>query len=1687
MKDRKKYFLKNAVVLMIVSAMVLSAIPAVTAVSNDQNKVGGTPFKSAAPSGLYNKYDTCRPLPRQTPAMDGGTPTNWISYNDGYTENSLGLTSGGDITMAIELTDTELAAYRAYDIQELYCSIGGDAQGTAYACNYQVWIETALPAYADVYTGGVNIVATGTTTTTSVWQTLDIPIPEYAIPDTGSVFIGINFMGTTAGQYPCGIDESQSGPTRGALVTYNGYGVWGDLFAIGFPGVWGLDVGVCAGEEPVGECLPDQCDFQLVSINNIMPGPINSLPQVINITIRNNGEVGIPELKLLADVYEKVCGPTTEICCDNVYDLCDWETQAAADWSWNDDGDGDTFVLQGGPGNRWLTNDQAWRCTAGEDRSYGGDEDVYLGLSPGAVGYDTLTWHCADSNDISGAACATFKFSNWCQGEYFLDEDGNVIPVDYGTIAYSLDNGATWADIPIGDFVAYDTEDAWQEVTLKFINTAMPESYAEVCDDCVPAEGDIVINEAFPTTAKLQVKFVWHKDVCDQYEGWYIDAACLTRTEMYELILVHQTHDIIELPPCVGAPVNIYYEFPLGFDPEPDTWYQICILGQVFNYSDCEQIFDNNMKCVQFYVTDIHDMACDGIKIDDPKSFYNEGDSVTVNMTVKNMGTFAENNVPVDLKLGKRILDRTEDEFENNPMGRWDGVTFVGFDTENYWRWTQGDNTINNVGGRSVLPGDEAMICADTGFTYPTLPEGAGCGIMDPKEYDLADVPSATLNFYARWSIPGPQDCDGDGYIDSYFGIFTTPLEGPEKNYFSGIGYYGFENEWQFFSIDLKAEAEGWAYTEAGVTKIPKITYAFVCFMCAEDGVIVPVGNPIPWSGAMVDNVQVDVISCGTTKVVDTQYTGSLAPGQTENIFLTWDSAEYCNWCLCGDIQLPGDVDPTNDVCCVQDGIAVRESLPLEDFNAIDLTGGDECLWHICTTRSCDGTACAWAGIEEEHHGHYVNDMDDSLISPVINLEDYTALGVSLNITTWYQFADEGDFGEVYIRNSSTNAWVKLDGKIKDNSSGFFTVLSYYIEPKHCTKTVQIRFRMVSDSSGYGEGWYICNVDLVEVLAVGQPPAPGDTWYGFDAYSSGASSDHSVWFDSTIPGTLHIIGTNGASDFWSGGTWVVDTWYVTIYGTGQLYTVDTDTGAMTLIGSSGIGWQGLAYDDDSGKMYATNAYSLYEVNMATGAGTLIGAHTLSSLMIDIAFGNGVLYGHDIGNDAIYTINTATGACTLLGSTGIACNYAQGMEYDKNNNKLYLAAYTTSGALYEVNLLNGYCTLIGGFQSGAEIDAFAIPYAGGGDQPIAWGDTVWSDDFDRLTIAPWICQSTQAGNYWDTKTQCISGYPLYGKGLNNAMYTKLDFKTNPDLTFVELYFTTEWDIEAGCHAYIEISPDWDGASPMEDATWVPFWEEQGASAQALISSKDLIPDDRFVLNEYLGEVVYLRFRYTTPGEGANKISDGFWCVHDKQIIYKTETITIIDTEPPVTNIYFDCITGKVTLVATDYPLIKGSGVKATYYKIDGGSWNTYIGVPFAIPEGTHTVYYYSEDNAGNKEVTKSKTYTVDTTPPTVTLISPKEGWLYLFGSPIMNRILSDKTLCIGKVPIEATATDTGSGVFKVLFAFNGKTSWDDVAPYTAVFKGMHFGDLTITVTALDKVGLESAPAEITVKVYSLGLF
>jgi hypothetical protein len=98
----------------------------------------------------------------------------------------------------------------------------------------------------------------------------------------------------------------------------------------------------------------------------------------------------------------------------------------------------------------------------------------------------------------------------------------------------------------------------------------------------------------------------------------------------------------------------------------------------------------------------------------------------------------------------------------------------------------------------------------------------------------------------------------------------------------------------------------------------------------------------------------------------------------------------------------------------------------------------------------------------------------------------------------------------------------------------------------------------------------------------------------------------------------------------------------------------------------------------------------------------------------------------------------------------------------------------------------------------------------------------------------------------------------------------------------------------------------------------------------------------------------------------------------------------DTVAPVTSaslsgtavgtVYASAVT--VTLSASDAS--PGSGVSATYYRIDGGAVQTYSGAFMVSATGNHVIAYYSRDVAGNYESTKSVSFWIKS--PTTTVVT-----------------------------------------------------------------------------------------------------
>jgi hypothetical protein len=122
---------------------------------------------------------------------------------------------------------------------------------------------------------------------------------------------------------------------------------------------------------------------------------------------------------------------------------------------------------------------------------------------------------------------------------------------------------------------------------------------------------------------------------------------------------------------------------------------------------------------------------------------------------------------------------------------------------------------------------------------------------------------------------------------------------------------------------------------------------------------------------------------------------------------------------------------------------------------------------------------------------------------------------------------------------------------------------------------------------------------------------------------------------------------------------------------------------------------------------------------------------------------------------------------------------------------------------------------------------------------------------------------------------------------------------------------------------------------------------------------------------------------------------------------TTSITVTPASPNGSAGWYKMIPS-FTLSASD---AGGTGVASTHYKIDAGPDQTYS-VAVAIPEGQHTVGYWSVDNGGNVEATHTTaTIKVDVAAPVTTIaVSPSSpngsgGW-YKTTAPTFTLTASD---------------------------------------------------------------------------------
>jgi hypothetical protein len=156
-------------------------------------------------------------------------------------------------------------------------------------------------------------------------------------------------------------------------------------------------------------------------------------------------------------------------------------------------------------------------------------------------------------------------------------------------------------------------------------------------------------------------------------------------------------------------------------------------------------------------------------------------------------------------------------------------------------------------------------------------------------------------------------------------------------------------------------------------------------------------------------------------------------------------------------------------------------------------------------------------------------------------------------------------------------------------------------------------------------------------------------------------------------------------------------------------TISTTTGNFTPIAAptgalpETTNFDGMSVDPLTDEIYVLGSTgmvgncTLYTIDRNTAALTVIGPLGIPlSLFAGLAIDrNGLMYAHDIWTDSLFRVDKTTGQATLIGPTGFFANFAQGMDFDWETNRLYAALYAIQGAgmFAELDVTTGKATMI----------------------------------------------------------------------------------------------------------------------------------------------------------------------------------------------------------------------------------------------------------------------------------------------------------------------------------------------------------------------------------------------------------
>ena len=333
----------------------------------------------------------------------------------------------------------------------------------------------------------------------------------------------------------------------------------------------------------------------------------------------------------------------------------------------------------------------------------------------------------------------------------------------------------------------------------------------------------------------------------------------------------------------------------------------------------------------------------------------------------------------------------------------------------------------------------------------------------------------------------------------------------------------------------------------------------------------------------------------------------------------------------------------------------------------------------------------------------------------------------------------------------------------------------------------------------------------------------------------------------------------------------------------------------------------------------------------------------------------------------------------------------------------------------------------------------------------------------------IPDTTESGYWWVQVTKVGTTYTAAVKSTAGASWTPIGDGITYDGPLNSLGVmaigpeqeepvTVEFDY---FHLDTEEEPPADTTAPVTTLTWQPATAdgEQGWYVTAPGFTLDAEDDGSVASTEY-------------------RIDDGAWTTYADAVQVSDGTHTVeyrstdeagnvedvqssrvkVDTVAPATGVEQKEADNGVQVVLG--PTDATSGVAATEFRVDGGSWTDYTGPVVVTGAGDHTVRFRSTDVAGNVEEEQSLAVTVDADGPPADTTAPVTTVRTDPGSP------DGSAGWFTTAPkVTLSATDAGSGVARTEYRI-GNGAW---TAYTAPFTVTAQGRQVLEVRSVDEAG------------------